>query len=80
MIKLSKGPDELSENDRLKGDELSGSDCTLVMASNCRMREREETPEASAWIDSEISCVSWNLHLLQRLPSVLPELRPGEDP
>ena len=24
---LLKGPDELSKNDELKGDELSGSDC-----------------------------------------------------
>ena len=29
MIMFSKGPDELSKNDELKGDELSGSDCTL---------------------------------------------------
>ena len=26
MIMLSKGPDELSKNDALKGDKLSGSD------------------------------------------------------
>ena len=29
MIMLSKCPDELSENDELKGDELCGYDCTL---------------------------------------------------
>ena len=28
MIMRSEGPDELSENDELKRDELSGSDCT----------------------------------------------------
>ena len=27
MIVVSEGPDELTENDELKGDELSGSDC-----------------------------------------------------
>ena len=27
MIMLSKCPDELSENDELNGDELSGTDC-----------------------------------------------------
>ena len=28
---LSKGPDELSENNELKDDELSGSDCMYTV-------------------------------------------------
>ena len=50
LSKFSNFPDELSENDELKGNEINGSDCTgILFHNNLPLEKNIQTTVFHSW-------------------------------